>query len=212
MWSILSEEFLRSISYESSLGVNLSNFSMSRFTDDDLDKVLHDLFEVQESFEYILIKALKHRGIGYRIKSPDSVSFKIRKYKENVKKARLCFNDLIGIRVVLDDYHNISEIPSYFRVVDLTNGKSEDDGYRAIHLYYQLSNRHYPIEIQIWKKSDVDFINWCHKYCYKCKDNTVIRKLRTLFDNGKIDNEDDFVVELKVIEACNYMHSLVEEE
>ena len=37
--------------------------------------------------------------------------------------------------------------PDYFRVVDLRKGKKIDDGYRAIHLYYQRNNLAYPIEI-----------------------------------------------------------------
>lgn len=38
--------------------------------------------------------------------------------------------------------------------MDLRNGKMIDDGYRAIHLYYQRDNLAYPIEIQLWCEDD----------------------------------------------------------
>ena len=30
----------------------------------------------------------------------------------------------------------------------MSNGKAVDDGYRGVHVYYQKSGKHYPIEIQ----------------------------------------------------------------
>lgn len=48
----------------------------------------------------------------------------------------------------LVDFHPVS-FPDYFRVVDLRNGKQVDDGYRAIHLYYQRDSLAYPIEVQL---------------------------------------------------------------
>lgn len=30
----------------------------------------------------------------------------------------------------------------------MSHGKANDDGYRGVHVYYQLDNFHYPIEIQ----------------------------------------------------------------
>lgn len=46
--------------------------------------------------------------------------------------------------------NNPDAFPDYFRVVDLRRGKKIDDGYRAIHLYYQQDNLAYPIEVQLW--------------------------------------------------------------
>ena len=34
------------------------------------------------------------------------------------------------------------------RLVDMSEGKFNDDGYRGVHVYFQKSNYHYPIEIQ----------------------------------------------------------------
>ncbi|MDD3253372.1 MAG: hypothetical protein PHV18_12525 [Lachnospiraceae bacterium] len=73
--------------------------------------------------------------IGSRFKSEDSI---IRKYEKTLKNDggfKQYFNDVLGFRLRFDHYPD--EFPAYFRVVDLRNGKIIDDGYRAIHLYYQ---------------------------------------------------------------------------
>lgn len=108
------------------MGVNLANYSMSKFTSDDLDLVLKDLRLIQKNFEYDLISVLKPGNINYRIKSAESVKLKILKYKETPRKAILCFNDMLGLRIVCDDYPGRDVIPAYFQVVDLTVGKEED--------------------------------------------------------------------------------------
>lgn len=70
-----------------------------------------------------------------RFKSDDSI---MRKYEKTIRTSggfKQCFNDVLGFRIQLDQYP--TEFPEYFRVVDLRDGKQIDDGYRAIHLYYQ---------------------------------------------------------------------------
>lgn len=205
MFDVLTEDFFKSISLESSLGVNLANYSMGKFSEEDLNKVVGDLRKIQIDFELELIKVLKPNNIAYRIKSVDSLKLKVNKYKENTRKAILCFNDLLGIRIVREEYPDLSIIPNYFQVIDLRQGKKEnDDGYRAVHLYYKCSNRHYPIEIQIWKALDENFINWSHKYCYKNQNSNILSQLRNLYDKGKIMTEDDFKRKLDIILACNW--------
>ena len=51
----------------------------------------------------------------------------------------------LGFVYIFEEYPET--YPDYFRVVDLRKGKKIDDGYRAIHLYYQRNNLAYPIEI-----------------------------------------------------------------
>lgn len=202
VFNILSKDFLTSISLESSLGINLANYSMSKFNDDNLQLLLSDIEKMQD-FECGIIQRLGNSGVGYRIKSIDSILLKINKYKVNVRKAILCFNDLIGFRVVYDTLPSVTSIPDYFQVIDLSNGKVNDDGYKALHLYFKLSNRHYPIEIQIWEKADENFINWSHKYCYKVTDSNIIKKLREKYDNKEIQSEDDFKREFDILVACS---------
>ena len=79
------------------------------------------------------------------------------------------------------------------RVADMSKGKANDDGYRGIHVYFQLDGRHYPIEIQYNTYYDRQFNNWLHKYVYKKKyDNFIGCHLRELYENAKILSEKEF--------------------
>ena len=42
-----------------------------------------------------------------------------------------------------------------------------NDGYRGVHVYYQKSGKHYPIEIQFNTLFDRQLNNWLHDYLYK---------------------------------------------
>lgn len=65
MFDVLTYEFLSKISVESSLSVNLANFSMSKFTDEDLDKIFKDLILIKKKENFIL-DYLRKSGIGFR--------------------------------------------------------------------------------------------------------------------------------------------------
>ena len=80
-----------------------------------------------------------------------------------------------------------------FAVADMSEGKADDDGYRGVHLYFQLDNEHYPIEIQYNTLYDRQMNNWLHDYLYK-KDypGKVGRQLRLMYEQGKIKNEAAF--------------------
>ena len=54
-----------------------------------------------------------------------------------------------------------------------------DDGYRGVHLYFQLDSNHYPIEIQFNTLYDRQLNNWLHDYLYKkTYSNEVGQQLR----------------------------------
>lgn len=73
-------------------------------------------------------------------------------------------------------------------------GKAYDDGYRGIHVYYQLSSYHYPIEIQYNTYYDRQLNNWLHKYVYKRNySNEIGCILRKEYEGGKIRTEKDFL-------------------
>lgn len=62
-------------------------------------------------------------------------------------QTRKVFNDILGFRAFGDSYDQILEEESpQFRIADMSSGKAMDDGYRGVHVYYQKSGRHYPIE------------------------------------------------------------------
>lgn len=80
----------------------------------------------------------------------------------------------------------------------MRNGKANDDGYRGIHLYYQKSNRHYPIELQINTVKDRIFNDWLHQELYKyVSNNNIGIELRKKYDDGIITSLEDFKGELK---------------
>ena len=107
-------------------------------------------------------------------------------------------NDVLGFRLRFDEYP--VSFPDYFRVVDLRNGKQVDDGYRAIHLYYQRDNLAYPIEVQLWCGKDYYFNLWSHQYVYKYKSPEIGKRLYQEYTAGLIKTEQDFQ---KRLEACD---------
>ena len=136
--------------------------------------------------------------IGSRFKSEDSIK---RKYEKTLKTGggfKQCFNDILGFRLKFEEYPR--EYPAYFRVVDLRNGKKTDDGYRAIHLYYQRDNMAYPIEIQLWCGKDYLFNIWSHQYVYKYKNSEIGYQLYRKYVDGKIKNKEEFLKNLKEME------------
>lgn len=91
---------------------------------------------------------LSEIALDYRIKSLDSILMKYERYYPD-HQTRKVFNDILGFRAFCDGYEQILEEKSpQFRIADMTKGKAVDDGYRGVHVYYQKSGRHYPIEIQ----------------------------------------------------------------
>ena len=93
---------------------------------------------------------------------------------------------------------------SLFRLLDMSNGKANDDGYRGVHLYYQMDNFHYPIEVQFNTLFDRQLNNWLHCYLYKRNyPNTVGQILRKQYEDGKIRNREEFEDVLKnVLSNC----------
>lgn len=137
--------------------------------------------------------------IGSRFKSADSI---LRKYEKTLRNGggfKQCFNDVLGFRLHFTEYP--TEYPEYFRVVDLRNGKQIDDGYRAIHLYYQKDNLAYPIEVQLWCGEDYQFNIWSHRFVYKYRGTETGRKMYELYKAGEIKTEEDFIKEINKLEG-----------
>ncbi|WP_061282054.1 MULTISPECIES: hypothetical protein [Clostridium] len=179
---------LDAISYETKLGKNLKN---------TLRKVGKNLL-MDELNDYRLFLKKRRTLLDeytYRIKSLQSINLKYNRYYPT-KEIGTCFNDILGIRIIVLDY-DIELSDENIRHVDMSNGKKNDDGYRGYHIYYKKSNFHYPIEVQFFTERDYIFNMWLHKYVYKYKDNMIGVKLKDLYDKGIIQNEDDFKEELK---------------
>ena len=111
------------------------------------------------------------------------------------KEANRVFNDILGFRSVYTNYDDVlaMELPEQFRISDMSHGKTIDDGYRGVHLHYQMDEFHYPIEIQFNTAWDLQFNQWLHKYVYKKSiPNIIGALLRRYYENGKIKSEKEF--------------------
>ena len=75
----------------------------------------------------------------------------------------------------------------------MSSGKAVDDGYRGVHVYYQKSGKHYPIEIQVNTLFDRQLNNGLHGDVYK-KDYSIETGciLREKYESGLIRNEHEF--------------------
>jgi len=191
MGQFIPKETLDALSYRSTLGRSLKQISL-RAT--PLETILEDIAKYRASYIDTLVQ---ENLIGSRFKSDDSI---IRKYEKTLRTNggfKQCFNDVLGFRLRFEEYP--SEFPDYFRIVDLRSGKLVDDGYRAIHLYYQRDNLAYPIEVQLWCGNDYYFNLWSHKYVYKYRTPETGKKLYQEYAEGKIRDERDFLKRLREI-------------
>ena len=185
-WSLLDN-----ISYRSRLNKSLKN-TLRKFGKEEL------FSELDEMISYFTEHSDEIKE-SHRVKSLQSCALKYKKYYPStpVEKA---FNDILGIRLIVDNYDIVEkmDLPDGVRVVDLSSGKAVDDGYRAIHLYYQKDHFHYPIEVQIMTPKDRQFNEWLHVYLYKYTDDHAVGcKLRNYYECGIILSEDDFRKEMQ---------------
>ena len=191
----ISKDVLDLLSYRSTLGQSLKQIHLSRTP---IEAILEDIAKYRESYIETFVQ---ENLIGSRFKSDDSI---LRKYEKVLRTSggfKQCFNDVLGFRLKFDEYP--TEFPDYFRVVDLRQGKQVDDGYRAIHLYYQRDSWSYPIEVQLWCGRDFFFNIWSHQYAYKYSSETIGLHLRELFDAGDIQTEQAFKNKLKELTSTD---------
>lgn len=185
-------ERLNNLSYKTQLGKSLKN-TLRKFNKEDLFDELNNII-------VYFTDSLTEDTLPYdnRIKSLQSCALKYDKYFPSAEVEKV-FNDLLGIRIIVEDYSIVDNltIPDNVRFVDLRNGKSNDDGYRAIHMYFQKDHDHYPIEVQFMTPADRQFNEWLHIYFYKyVADNSIGQHLRKLYEEGVIQNEKQFRKEL----------------
>lgn len=137
---------------------------------------------------------LSNIALDYRIKCIDSILMKYDRYYPD-HQTRKVFNDILGFRAFCDSYEQVLELESnQFRIADMSTGKAVDDGYRGVHIYYQKSGKHYPIEIQFNTLYDRQLNNWLHDYLYKKNyHNNVGKIIRDKYESGMIRNEKEFV-------------------
>lgn len=198
----LTIELLSKLSYKSQLGINLKK-NLHYF---DKGMLISEIIKVNEWYDEF--EELHELALDYRVKSVQSAMMKYNRYYPD-HQARKVFDDLLGFRSLCDNYQDVLELKEFaqLRIADMSSGKSNDDGYRGIHVYYQLDGNHYPIEIQYNTYYDRQFNNWLHKYIYKKEyDNMVGIELRNLYEHAKIQNERDFKEALKHVLSSSKKH------
>ena len=183
----LSIEILNELSFESHLPFSLR---------DDLGKVDKDalLNELKTYSNWLNEQELlSNVSIDYRIKSFESIETKYERYYPN-REIRKVFNDILGLRDLCDDYQEILSVQDKrVRIVDLSRGKQDDDGYRGVHLTYRRGIQYYPIELQFNTFYDRQLNNYLHDYVYKKEyPKDIGGVLRELYEKGEIRTLDEF--------------------
>lgn len=183
----LSLDILQALSYESHLGISLKK-NLHYFQKDLLIAELFDMAGWLDSQDILAGIAL-----DYRIKSEDSIALKYERYYPD-HQVRKVFNDILGFRAFCNSYDEVLTGDSkLFHVADLSHGKAVDDGYRGVHVYYQMSGHHYPIEIQFNTLYDRQINNWLHDFLYKKSYPTSVGLvMRQKYESGLIKNTHDF--------------------
>lgn len=194
----LSVEILDKLSFQSELGISLKK-DLRYF---ERERLLKELFAMADWYDTAEI--LDGIALDYRIKSEDSIILKYDRYYPD-HQARKVFNDILGFRAFCDNYEELMDLNiDHFRIADLSMGKARDDGYRGVHVYYQKSSIHYPVEIQFNTLYDRQINNWLHDYLYKKEYPEKIGcLLRKKYEDGLIRTENEFKEAMKhVLSDC----------
>ena len=184
----LSFKLLESLSYRTTLGIRLKK-NLHYFNKEALFSELLKINQWYDTCDY-----LQEVSIDYRVKSIQSAMLKYSRYYPDHQAAKV-FNDMLGFRTLCDNYEDVLQMFGYdkIRIADMSSGKAKDDGYRGVHVYFQLSNFHYPIEIQYNTYYDRQLNNWLHKHVYKRGYKVQAGyRLRQEYECGKIKNEKVF--------------------
>lgn len=181
----LSFALLRKLSFRTRMEKNLDE-SLSVFD----ETLLSEEMEKTVAW-YDANSTLATLPLDYRIKSVQAIRQKYLRAAQD-KPAERVFNDTLSFRTLCDNYEEILRLreAKNLSVIDMSNGKIRDDGYRGVHIYYQYGHRHYPIEIQYNTYYDRQINNWLSKYVWK--NNYPIRigtAMRREYERGRIRTE-----------------------
>ena len=192
------------LSYESKLGKSLKK-TLRHF---DSLKLLEEVETVAEWLN-TMNDILRGTKAEYRIKSLESIRAKYERLK-SIQGCQVCevFNDILGLRFVCGNYEELRLMKAAsFRISDMSKGKANDDGYRGLHVYYQMSNKHYPIELQFHTLKDSRINAFLHDNVYKrgLSSNTG-RQIRAKYEENLLKGEDGFK-DINIALPENNMHT-----
>lgn len=100
--------------------------------------------------------------VTVRVKTQNSIEYKIQNYKTEKHgfgkiPINKCINDLLGIRIFLEEALTFDEISSFIKDVYQNKYKhidSSKQGYKAVHVYFKKDNRTFQWELQVWNCCD----------------------------------------------------------
>ncbi|PTJ64918.1 MULTISPECIES: hypothetical protein [Staphylococcus] len=120
------------------------------------------------AFTQLLIKqeisSIASYEFTLRVKQPESrlsklLTYRFEKAEEGKLPVNKCLNDLFGCRIILE-FNNINDaydiLKQKLKDYDFIKlNKKDSQGYKAIHIYFEGSNKKYfPWELQIWHKDN----------------------------------------------------------
>ena len=203
-------DYFDSTTIENSFGKSLKQIKLKDIN--NMDTIVHDINIISQNFIIPQCQELE-----WRLKAIESAALKLNKYQKlekttnNFYRLNSCLNDLIGFRIKSNDDKNtlFQELlgQDKFRVVNLLDGKQIDDGYRALHLYREISGLYYPVEIQIWFSEDYEYNYWMHKYAYKILSENKMNSLFKMYKEGRINSEIDFIKSIESLKENNNLFS-----
>lgn len=98
--------------------------------------------------------------VSFRVKTQNSIEYKIDNYIKNHLRGeiplRKCFNDLMGIRIIIDvgfEHKDVCDfMKKYYKNYKCINSSKNE--YIATHIYFEKGNLYFPWELQVWQKND----------------------------------------------------------
>lgn len=146
--------------------INLKKKQVIEIPDDEVIlNTIKDYRVFMELHQFEILKKFRtaqtdKTSVTCRVKCWNSIEYKIYKYINGPLEGRMsinkCFNDLFGIRIIINDNFSHEDIKKHLdqKFPDLKFKDSSNNGYIGSHIYFMGGNKYFPWELQIWKRSD----------------------------------------------------------
>jgi len=152
-----------------------------------INHILDYRLKLHESINDYLMRAnLDKINYYYRVKTPESVLAKIKRYSLSIDKypVNKWMNDIFGARIIIDDtlYQQLDDMLDIWEEdYQLKNWyKRDKDDYHAYHIYFKNdSNYFFPWELQIWSKDNLEE-NIINHHKYKRSFESVFKETQNL--------------------------------
>ncbi|MFB0828008.1 hypothetical protein ACEU2D_00035 [Brevibacillus laterosporus] len=167
---IFSEECLDDLSNRL---INLKKKQVRHIIDEKTNFITEEFYSLIQNYQEKLNRLVIETDLEYeyngfdlrlRIKQNESIINKLFHYhkgKSEEGKIALnkCLNDLLGFRILIDDFdHNCYQFNELYENIRKTCKMRKDDAskdnYRGTHIYFLADNLSFPWELQVWNRAD----------------------------------------------------------